>query len=368
MTLRVLGVSATAQVSGAERVLLSYADPATGLPASWTVASPPGPLADQITGLDIPHVAIPDLKLAGGPKALSVAGLAARNLAVVPTLRQIAATHDVVVANSVMTLPSLRAARLEAKVCWLVHDVIRRPDLLRLARIGAPAVDLAVGVSDAAAELPRQLGIPTVVVRNGVEWPVAPATPAGGPPIVGVNAVLTEWKGQREFLQALPFVDAPFKAELLGGTFPNDGEYEQELRALVPRLGLEDKVTFLGHSDDPARAMRRWSLLVSPSIEPEAGPLAVLEGMSLGLAVVVTGHGGALEIARGLGLQAPPRDSRTLAGCIQQLLTDPQDRARRGNLGRAAVKERFTLARSRTLFAEALNSLCGNPMTGVPNK
>ena len=93
----------------------------------------------------------------------------------------------------------------------------------------------------------------------------------------------------------------------------------------------------LGHVADPAERMRRWTVAVSASVEPEACPLNVLEAMSLGVPVVATDHGGAPEVLDGAGLLVPPGDPAALADSLTRLLGDADLRARCARLGRDRV-------------------------------
>jgi glycosyltransferase involved in cell wall biosynthesis len=298
------------------------------------------------------------MKLRGGNKPVAAARLVVDQVRAAAALRRLAAGFDVVVINSVMALPAARLGLWRTtKVVWLVHDVITRPGFGRIARFSAPAIDLAIGVSEAAADLPARLGMDSVVVRNGVHFPVAPCQPRPDPPIVGVNAVLTPWKGQRQFLQAMELVETDFEVELLGGRFPKDAEYEAELRSLAAKPALDGRVRFLGHQDDPLEAMRSWSVAVSASVEPEAGPLAVLEAMSIGLPVVVTDHGGAPEIAADFGLLAEPLDAASMACAVERLLRSPDEQRVRGQQGRDHVAERYTIEQSADCFASTLRQV-----------
>ncbi|MGB5757476.1 MAG: glycosyltransferase family 4 protein [Acidimicrobiales bacterium] len=357
--LRVLGISASSLISGAERVLLRCARLGRRSDyGRWTIACPPGPFAEAIEAEAIDHVPLPDLKLGTGHKAWAGARLAGNNIRAAVALRRLAPQFDVVVVNSVMALPTVRLGIPSATpVVWLVHDVITRPDLRRIVQVSKSAVDLAIGVSNAAAALPGQLGLETAVVRNGVHFPVAPCRPQTEPPIVGLNAMLTSWKGQKEFLLAMQLVDAPFEIELLGGTFPKDADYERMLRELADQPPLQGRVRFLGHLDDPIEAMRRWSVAVSASIEPEAGPLAVLEAMSIGLPVVVTNHGGAPEIAGDVGLLAEPGDACSMAAAVERLLRCPEEREERGRQGREIIETRHGLEEGTDRFAALLRQV-----------
>jgi glycosyltransferase involved in cell wall biosynthesis len=356
--LRVLGVSASDTQSGAERVLLRRArrgdESGTG---HWTIASPPGPFAEAVKAEGVNHVPLISTKLGVGGKAVAGSRLVLNTARAALQLRRLAPDFDVVVVNSVMSLPAARLGLGRSKVVWLVHDVITRPGLRRVARLSGSVVDLAVGVSAASAALPDRLGMSTSVVYNGVPAPVPPARPQAEPPIVGVNAMLTSWKGQKEFLEAMRLVEFPFEIELLGGVFAKDAPYERQLRVLAEDPSLAGRVRFLGHVDDPLEVMRRWSIAVSASIEPEAGPLAVLEAMSIGLPVVVTDHGGAVEIAGEVALRAEPGDRQAMAVAVEKLLTSPADRETRGRRGREIVEQRFGLETAYEQFVGVLRDV-----------
>src|SRR5205085_10184486 len=107
-----------------------------------------------------------------------------------------------------------------------------------LLKVGAPAVDFAIAVSDAVAIPLRTAGVATTVVHNGVAWPVTPAPepiehPEGAapPPIVGCMALLTDWKGQHVLLEAVARLRRrDVIVELAGATPSGDNAYAQRLR------------------------------------------------------------------------------------------------------------------------------------------
>jgi glycosyltransferase involved in cell wall biosynthesis len=140
-------------------------------------------------------------------------------------------------------------------------------------------------------------------------------------------ALLTPWKGQRVLLEAvaqLPDV----RLELAGGSFPGDAPYVEELKARAAQPDLAGRVHFLGHVAAES-ALRRWDVVVSASVDPEAGPLSVLEAMSYGRPVIGTDHGGTAEfLADGAGLLVPPGDCAALAEAVQTMLHDGSLRER----------------------------------------
>jgi glycosyltransferase involved in cell wall biosynthesis len=261
---------------------------------------------------------------------------------------------DLVLVNGLLALPALRLARLDSPAAWLVHDVVVRRDLELVTRFGAPSVRRALAVSDAAGALARRLGIDVTVVRNGTRWPVDPADPEPPtPPIVGINAMVTPWKGHAVVFEAMANVPGAV-LEVLGGTFPKDAGHLATLVARAAQPDLSGRVRFLGHQADPLEHMRRWTVAVNASTDPEAAPLSVLEAMSLGLPVVATDHGGTPEVLGGAGLLVPPGDPGALGSAVAALLDDPFARARCRAAGRAAVAAGLDLASTGRHFLDAL--------------
>ena len=203
--------------------------------AGWAVrcACADGPLVEELIDAGIAQIPIPDLRLPGGPRALALARAGFRSLVAARRLRRVVRRDEIVLANGVNTLPTLRLARLRSRTVFFAHDVLVREDRLRIARFGAAAIDVALAVSDAVAEPLRAMGIATVVVHNGTAWPVDPAPDvAPSPPVVGCSALLTEWKGQHVLLEAMtrvPHDDVVL--ELMGATLPKDGAYAAALEA-----------------------------------------------------------------------------------------------------------------------------------------
>lgn len=351
---RLLAVSHTGLFSGAERVLVDHLEAARA--AGWTVtaASPPGTLTDALVERAVPVAALPDLKLGGGPRPVAAAAMVARWVPAARVLRRAARGADVVLVNGLLALPAARLARLDAPVAWLVHDVVVRRDLELMARFGAPAVARALAVSGAAGALAGRLGIDVTVVRNGTRWPVDPADEAPPPPpVVGISAMLTPWKGHEVLLEAMAAVPGAV-LEVLGGTFPKDADHAAALRARAERPDLAGRVRFLGHQPDPLAHMRRWTLAVNASVDPEAAPLSVLEAMSLGLPVVATDHGGTPEVLGDAGRLVRPGDAEGLARAVRALLDDPDARRACRVAGRAAVAGGLDLAATSQRFLTVL--------------
>lgn len=126
-------------------------------------------------------------------------------------------------------------------------------------------------------------------------------------------------------------------------------EYENHLHQLVQQSGLTTHVTFLGWmppAEMPA-LLRKFDVLVLPSVWPEPFSRSVLEGMISGLVVVATRTGGTPEIIVNgeNGLLFMPNDSEDLARKIASLADDPGSRHQIANAGRQTILERFTMTK-----------------------
>lgn len=344
--MKVVLVSPTAQMSGAEIVLLRAAEAMNRQGWEVMVLSPTGSLSERVIALGMSHQPIADLKLPPGPRPLAAALLGVRNVITSLRLRRWVHDADVLVVNGFFGLPALRLSRNRTPVVWLVHDVIYRASWRRILRITGKAVSLAVAVSEAVALPLRPLGLRVVVVPNGTPWPVAPvASRPEGPPVVGCAAMLTSWKGQDVLLDAVARLSRKdLVVELAGGHFPKDGPYVARLRDRAARPDLVGRVKFLGPLSDPIARMRTWTVAVLASVDPEASPLALLEAMSLGVPIVASDHGGPREMVGGAGLLVRARDSQDLASGIDRLVSDEDLWERCHEAGPGRVEARYVLA------------------------
>lgn len=356
---RVIGIVPGSLVSGAEAVLLR--DLAAARRAGWEVrvACSDGPFVDRARAAGIERVAIPDLRLDDGHRALAFARLARRAVAAGRVLRRALRPGEVVLANGLNVLPATALVARTHRVVYFGHDVLIRQDRLALLRAVRRRVHLAVAVSDAVARSLAPARIPTVVVQNGTAWPAAPAPhpDPDAPPVIGIAAVVTPWKGQHVLLDALALVHHPTaRVEIMGGTAPKDDEYAAGLRARADRSDIAGRVAFLGHVDAPLDRMRTWTITVLASVDPEAGPLTALESMSIGVPIVGTNHGGMTEVMGDAGVLVPPADPTALAAAIDRLLEDRDLWERCREAGpRQIVADRLTLADHERRMIELLD-------------
>jgi glycosyltransferase involved in cell wall biosynthesis len=204
----------------------------------------------------------------------------------------------------------------------------------------------AVGVSQATREdLTRALNLgpdEVTVIHNGIRLVPGDrraARAALGLPddTIMILAVgnLRPGKGHLHLLQAAarlkPEVAAlPWRVYIAG-----QGDRE-ELESFARQAGIADRVCLLGHRDDIAALLAASDIYAMPSLW-ENLPMALLEAMFAGRAVVASGVGGIPEAVRdGVeGVLSPPGDPEGLARALEPLIADP---ALRQRLGAAAER------------------------------
>ena len=138
---------------------------------------------------------------------------------------------------------------------------------------------------------------------------------------------------------------------------------EGPLRAALESEADPSQVRFLGFVSDVGPVLAAADLLALPS-RTEGLPLAVLEAMAVGVAVVASAVGSLPEVlGEGAGVLVPAGDVGALRQALQSL-SAPEDRARLASVARRRVESRYgaaAMARSyrELLYQPALDSARG---------
>ena len=141
---------------------------------------------------------------------------------------------------------------------------------------------------------------------------------------IGICARLEACKGQRIFLRAAKRLlerqpTVPFRFLIVG-----TGGEEADLRELAKTLGIEDRVFFTGFVEDMAPVYRLLRVNVNCSVGTETSCLALSEGMSASLPMVVSDYGGnrAMVGDEKAGILFPSGDEKALADAIEKIALD----------------------------------------------
>lgn len=124
-------------------------------------------------------------------------------------------------------------------------------------------------------------------------------------------------------------------------------DYARELQDLVRRHSLTDNVTFTGHvpREHLPAVFHEHDILLFPSAWDEPFSIALLEGLSCGLAVIATATGGTPEILQHEvnALLFPKEDAAACADQILRLLSEEASFERIRRNGRHTVEQEFRL-------------------------
>ena len=169
-----------------------------------------------------------------------------------------------------------------------------------------------------------------------------------GERIVGIIGRIVPWKGHRVFLEAMAKTarSVPnLRCWIVGDAAPSDQGYKNELLALVSKLGLADRVEFLGWRSDIPQLLSTMDVLVHASLEPEPFGRVLIEGMAAAKPVVAANAGACPEIIQDgvSGLLVPPGDADALAQAVVDLLRSPDRLHTMGVVARHQVETRFSI-------------------------
>lgn len=145
---------------------------------------------------------------------------------------------------------------------------------------------------------------------------------------------------------------------LVGGTqSPKEAEYFNEIVERAKRLGIRDRLRFLGQRRDVWRLLCAADIYCQPNVGPEGFGISFVEALYAGLPVVTSNVGGGAEIVDDTcGILADPREVLQVAEAIRDLLKRP---ARRKALARAAPHRARTLCDPGVQINRLYELLCG---------
>jgi glycosyltransferase involved in cell wall biosynthesis len=176
-------------------------------------------------------------------------------------------------------------------------------------------------------------------------------------PMIACVANMFAIKGQEWLVRALPEVLASVPQAIL--VLVGDGESRASIERLVKDLGVTDRVVFTGSLENPLAIVERADVIVLPSLS-EGLPIALLEAMALGRAVVASRVGGIPEVIQDgvSGLLVPPSDPAALSKALSRLLLDADLRIGIGVAARSVVERDWSsvqmIARTTAVYEDVL--------------
>jgi glycosyltransferase involved in cell wall biosynthesis len=227
-----------------------------------------------------------------------------------------------------------------------------------LVRLPGVTADVIVTVSDFVAKRDREVSLIASNkfrrVWNGLD-PVPAGSEEGRPdlrsilalapdtPLVACACRAAPEKGVDVLLRAFDSFarTSSVPAEL---AFIGSGPDLERLTALRTTLPSVKRIHLLGYLPRASTVLRTANVCVVPSVWEDAFPLAVLEMMARGRAIVATRVGGVPEmIEDGVsGLLVPPTDAEALADAIAKVVASPHLQESLGRAARERASRLFT--------------------------
>ena len=169
-----------------------------------------------------------------------------------------------------------------------------------------------------------------------------------GVPVVMLPGRLARWKGQTVMIEAMAQLARQDVVCLLVGVGAGHDGLRREIDQVIAARGLQGRVVPIDGCQDMAAAYRLADVVVSASTDPEGFGRVAVEAQAMGVPVVATNHGAALEtVEPGVtGWLVPPGDPLALAQAVGAALDlDAEARVRLAAIARARVVEHFSRAR-----------------------
>ncbi|WP_394171952.1 glycosyltransferase family 4 protein [Thalassotalea litorea] len=170
---------------------------------------------------------------------------------------------------------------------------------------------------------------------------------------------LGEIKGHQHTICALQYIDNPNVHLYIAGS--GSESEKSELKALVAKHQLQDRVHFIGQTNIANQWMQACDIFIQPSLE-EAFGLVFIEAGSYSKPVIATNVGGIKDIILNnqTGLLVEPGQPEEIAAAITLLQSDPGIRESFGRNGLIRVRQKFLLEhminRYQLLFNDLLTS------------
>jgi glycosyltransferase involved in cell wall biosynthesis len=207
----------------------------------------------------------------------------------------------------------------------------------KVGRAGAAVLHFCLGRADvvlsvsaaSAAQLRDAFDLPNIELLPNPAPPVSPSPAAARDDLFAIflGGFENPVKGGAEILAVLERLEPGALRMVLAGP----GELPEEGRRL---LESRPEVEWRGwiEGEERERVMEAATIFVLSS-SSEGLPIALLEAMSLGMAIVATEVGGVPDVVTDgtEALLAPPEDLEALAAALRRLLADGELRARLGN-------------------------------------
>ena len=367
VTRSILFISHTGQLGGAEIMLLAVARKYRERCRVLLFAD--GPLRQRLAALGVPvelmdgHGQMLRVARKGGRLQALSAGPAVLRAAL--RLARAARGYDILYPNSqkAAVVAMLAGAMARKPVIWYLHDILSRDHFSGLHRRAVvtlanwttrwvltnsqASLDAFVASGgDKSRSSIAPCGIdcaPFDAVSDAEAQAARSELNLAGAHAVGLFGRITPWKGQHALIEALPRLDG-VHAVIVGDALFGEESYRAELLALAQKLGVADRVHWLGFRQDVPRLMRAVDVVLHASVLPEPFGQVIVEGMMARRPVIAADLGASREIlGENYEYLFQPGDPAALAAAIEKVRhSSPAARAALIDANYARARELFS--------------------------
>jgi len=180
------------------------------------------------------------------------------------------------------------------------------------------------------------------IIRNCIDFEtfrMLPLSQGNSSMIAGVGSLIPVKRWDRLLVAAseLKSKGLNFHIQIAG-----DGPLRRQLQLQTTKLGVADRVDFLGYIDDVSSFLANSAILVHTS-DLEGCPNSVMEAMACGRAVIATNAGDTSFLVQEgrTGFIVPRGDTNALVDRLSQLIIDGELCRSMGEAGRAMAEAEF---------------------------
>lgn len=332
----ILHISRTMDIGGAERIVYQLATDLKDEFDQVHVASTGGLWEEKLAENGIQHHRILDVDSKQPATVLKI--LASLSRIIKENEITLVHTHHRMAAFYIRLL-QLRHPKLIH--VYTAHNVFK--DKLPLYKFALGKAH-AIAVGEAVSEnLKTDVGIKdTTVIYNGVLMEESQDTVSEivrTPGVkIGCIARLSEQKGLTYLIEAMSLVTNPSVSLFIVG----DGELKNDLIVQTKKLGLEERIHFLGYRSDVVECINSFDFLVSSSIY-EGLALSVIETFLNSKTIVATDIPGINEIVNETnGLLVPVKNPNAMAQAIDKLAGEVKFREKLAKKARLDYESKYS--------------------------
>ena len=166
--------------------------------------------------------------------------------------------------------------------------------------------------------------------------------------VIGIIGRITPGKGHEQFLEAAKIIKEKKLKDIfflvVGSAGKGEEKYEDEIKEMSSRLGLNNDILFTGFRNDIPEMLSVMDILAFPS-HLESFGITLLEAMAMELPVAASDNAGIVDIVieGETGFLVPVKNPAILADALIKLIENPELRKYFGSKGRERVLQNFDM-------------------------